>query len=488
MNVTNALPAAGVFDRDAGDRAIGKYTNIETVFSPDNPGLSDLLGDTFHALYSGNPRLVKEPNPDRVANHAIMQWALESNSYRMSREFTQANRPASMAAAATLWEFLRSSDVFEAALAEQEKISAKMERAAKIMDEVNTALESGETDEQSIANMLKLASDIQQSAAGDAATLSEKLEKLGNSPIAKGAIATAAQQAAQTGEQVATVCQAMGIEDAEISAQDAQAIIDTAKNSGELIKTLAELIGRLKDIAFRAGDEVSIFSGGVEVGSTRDLEDIWEDEISAFSGALGELAQIEAIGRYVQGGLVGWTPRSDKRKRGVFTAMIDESGSMTGLPYQIAKSLGIGLATVAGEQGRAFQVTSFGGWKKTVFTGFDHNSSAEERLDWLKNMIGGGTNFNHALMRAIRDVENITRTGLKGVDMLFITDDEGQLDADVIERWNKFRDTNGVRMLLVTIGTSGRKDLEKIADRVLPLSNLRDGENIANQIGKWLAD
>ena len=118
--------------------------------------------------------------------------------------------------------------------------------------------------------------------------------------------------------------------------------------------------------------------------------------------------------------------------------------------------------------------------KATVIT---NRSDWQAHLEWASNTQSGGTDFDMALMYAMTLLD-----GMDKADCLFISDGECGVSMDVAAAWRTFTQEHGARLFYVPVGAGGYLDIERLADRTLPVSDMDEdtGANLSGELGRWL--
>lgn len=175
-----------------------------------------------------------------------------------------------------------------------------------------------------------------------------------------------------------------------------------------------------------------------------------------------EGVEIETTLREVEGTqeLEGPRPRPE---RGPILAIIDTSGSMHGLPEQIAKALVLqALRTALDERRRCF-VFAYSGPGQVLEHELDLSTDGLGRfLAFLGMSFGGGNDETGVLLRV---VERLSTEGWRKADVVFVSDGEWPVPTGAIPRIERAREA-GTRFHGVQIGNRGRTGLHAVCDPV----------------------
>jgi len=161
----------------------------------------------------------------------------------------------------------------------------------------------------------------------------------------------------------------------------------------------------------------------------------------------------------------GWT-QPEKHERGPVVICIDTSGSMQGLPENIAKAVSLAIAKEANSQSRSVHMILFGSRNETRELTFNKSENAINSLLELLNLsFGGGTDFDSALRTAITRLKD---EEFKLADILFVTDGFGVVD-DLKDEIKSIKDTQGTRIFTLLIESDGTDELQTISDETWTL-------------------
>jgi len=130
------------------------------------------------------------------------------------------------------------------------------------------------------------------------------------------------------------------------------------------------------------------------------------------------------------------------------------------------------------------------GSEEDGFVPIDSKSSLEKIAEWATYALFGGTDFTYCFKDAIEEMKNLHEQEVYGIDLLFITDGQADLEEEQIEAWKKLSENTGARLMLVLIERQKyrfSKELEELADLVIDISTydfMNDIEKVADQIAE----
>ena len=144
-----------------------------------------------------------------------------------------------------------------------------------------------------------------------------------------------------------------------------------------------------------------------------------------------------------------------KEPKGPVIVCVDTSGSMSGTPENIAKTVTFALAKIAIEEERKCYVISFSTGIETLdMSDFASGDALAKLVQFLRMSFNGGTDASPALHHA---VQMLQKNGYRNADVLMISDFVlGTLPDDLVEAITAEKE-NGTDFYSLVIGTSGNK-------------------------------
>ena len=388
-----------------------------------------LVADVHAALLKARPQLALPGTPATRLDLLIMHEVLESREVKSLRQYTVGDR-------------------FAAGLA-----------TIAMADQLH-ALLSGRYAEEDLAE-LGLEEWV---GAGVAAKVA----------MAVRSAATAGQAAIQG--YVAAV-ESWGLTRASVAAMDPLERMEFADRlNTPRLRDIAERYGRIKaglataDIRAKRGvDDVH----GLDRSS--DLSRLSEQERTHL--ALG-LAESSFADRWARSQLETVRRESPAAERGGIVFVADASGTMDGARDGWARALGLALLDVATEEERPFRAIVFS-TEAHEFT-FSSPPTIEERVAFAELTLGGGTDFEVPLSRALEFLEEEYRdTGSVSADVVFASDGLCQVSGEFMQWWSDSRRVLGFRCHGVAIA-SDPAQLHRVGlfDETIRADRLTDGEDV----------
>ena len=490
--LVKAAPVVPVVNTGIAERAIGKLVDLALLKNPGDHGEEDLAGDTFQALWQTETSLVTDAPPERAANHALMDWMLSKGEFEANKSELVGNLPACLTTASLLWQSLVTDEALKDALDRQLQADMARKEAQENFEAAAQAAADG--DQQAYDQFMADATDAQSEANLLGQKAAQAVQKVSKNPLADGKMASAIEAAAGEGKAVAAFCRGWGIgEGGNLSVGDATEIIRAAKSHSGILRRIAALLGRLKGVAMRASEDARMsYTGTVtEPALTKDITKLFPTELAYLSQkAPAPLRLSRMYSLLAGGGLLGWKPKTEAKKSGAYLAYIDESGSMSGTPVETAKAIALAVAQATKDDQvaeRYYEIWSFA-YERRHMHSVNSDQDWKAHLKWASTFIdGGNTDFNSTLMHAIERIEELSRSGVKGVDVQFITDGLAYVNDETKDAWRKLSDKLGTRLIVIFIGHFPNKGISEIANTVIEFKNADLFSKNADKLAATLA-
>jgi uncharacterized protein with von Willebrand factor type A (vWA) domain len=155
---------------------------------------------------------------------------------------------------------------------------------------------------------------------------------------------------------------------------------------------------------------------------------------------------------------------SPRKERGPILVCLDTSGSMAGVPEQIAKAVVLESMRVAHVEGRACHLYNFSGPGQVE----EHLLSLTPDglaglLQFLMMSFGGGTDVAAPIARA---VERLNAEAWNRADILMLTDGEFRVGSTTVDALSAARDRHKVRVQGILIGNQTSEAMNALCDDV----------------------
>jgi uncharacterized protein with von Willebrand factor type A (vWA) domain len=469
------------------------------ISDPESDWKRDLVGDSFLASWKGRPVVADADDvaPSRALNQELLNWTLEKAEFQKARANTVGNLPASLMSSSLLWETLITDKALENARKAQEEAEQKQKEAEQHYKEMAEQQAAG--NQQGAQEAQQAGQQAQQQANAAAQAVQQSIQKLKDNPLGQGMMAKAISDASQEGEKVATAMRTWGIEPGEVAMDDMDDVQKLASMSD--LRELADLIGRFEGVATNASQAVKAgYTGTVtKPDTTKDVTRLFPLERAFLSEIAPRYVRIQRLQRLVVGGgLLGWKPKTEGKRRGSFVAMVDKSSSMTwggGPPITIAKGVALGIAralmadqTIVDREFTMhyFDASDVESMKNLPYV--TNRSHWKEFVEWASMRASGGTRFDTAVMFAIEKLRELADRGVHGADLLFITDEESRLSDETILAWNNLKEEIGCNLILVSITGNNQwmdSQIKEVADLAIAVDSANfdsEADDIVKQI------
>jgi Mg-chelatase subunit ChlD len=211
------------------------------------------------------------------------------------------------------------------------------------------------------------------------------------------------------------------------------------------IERIARLAGRMYValVGARARKVHGIPSEVYAVEAGNDLARLLPSEQILLTDSLLEVVVLERIAsrRAAQYAVRG----TAKVSKGPLVMVLDESGSMAGERNEWAKAAAVALSRVAQAEKRPVSVVHYS--TSTVVQPLRPGDRAAV-LTMIRHFLGKGTAIGLALGVAVEQVRELRERGMKGADIILVTDG---VDADVAAQTAALREAEGESVRLWTV-------------------------------------
>ena len=291
-------------------------------------------------------------------------------------------------------------------------------------------------------------------------------------------------KAKETADGIEGMMSGWGMESSDretVSWEEKMSLAEELKDNVKLQK-IADMIGRMKRLPIsvqkqkirKVPEEIQSITQGDDLSHVLASELIYLDddtEVLFYKKYIdGELLQYELEG-------------NDPEGKGPIVCCIDTSGSMSGDREIWSKGVAMGLFNIAKRQHRKFYAILFSNGIMNDSNSdksfeIETKSSKEQRkkiLEMLTTFLGGGTDFDKPLNKAIELVDGVEHRA----DIVFITDGEARVSDDVLERLKGQKELS-----VLGIGISNEAGgLDEFCDNVFMLRNiLTEGQDTAEEV------
>lgn len=171
--------------------------------------------------------------------------------------------------------------------------------------------------------------------------------------------------------------------------------------------------------------------------------------------------------------MVYHTIGKEEMGKGPIILCLDQSGSMSKLDNQ-SKGFTLALMSIARKQRRDFALIPFSTQaKKYIYK--KGKISPHDMVEMATNFLGGGTMFDRPLQYALEVIDD---SRFKKADIVFVTDENANLNNDYIKRFNEKKKEKEFNVMGVVLGCENTYTVDKFADKVVRASSFMDEKTL----------
>ena len=465
------------FEEIKSESEVVKETSKETskIYEPWN----DLHLDIFGSLYKYSPKLHKENDVQvsRLMNRKLMSDVIKAPKYRELRALTRLDKINSSIGTEILGQEVREQ------IEKMEEERKALKELQKTAEELKEQLE-GEGDKETDAPGGKGKGGKKMTLKEAKALLEEARDQF-DSAFKKEAQASEINRmldrVIDETQTISDMIQNWGLEQGEgfeqRPYQEKIALINKIRNN-EKLQRIAQLAGRYRMLAMKAQRE-KIKHGIDELYSIEQGSNLNRTIPSELMKLGHRSTKTLFYADYVGGKLLQYSLKGRERKgKGPIIVAIDESGSMSGLPDEWAKSVALAILEIAKSQKRSMIVIHFDATynpKHLHVNKFYKNKpySIEDIIDMAEHFAGGGTLFEPALNLARQYIDE--EKDFEKADIVFITDGQCAVRDKWLEeflRWKEKRKVT-IRSVLIDSYSHTAGTLNEFSDEVEHLHDLK---------------
>lgn len=246
----------------------------------------------------------------------------------------------------------------------------------------------------------------------------------------------------------------------ELNPKDAMDFLKSMANN-LMVKDIMKLVGKYQNLArhkLMTTHEGTQSIIGVKMGN--EIASLLPEELGLLVDK--DFESLKGL-QLLQRQLFQYKTRARTPKTGgPIVVCLDESGSMGGPLIANAKAFLFGLWQIAKSEKRDLVVVAFGyhGQTRTKKIG-----NLEDMLEETKQfMVAGGTCFESPLKEAMRIIEDGGEFGK--ADIVFITDDFGDIKQKFLEDFNDFRERTNTKVVSLSL-TRCAETVKRFSDQVV---------------------
>ncbi len=157
-----------------------------------------------------------------------------------------------------------------------------------------------------------------------------------------------------------------------------------------------------------------------------------------------------------------------KKERGPIIVNIDTSGSMNGVPEEVAKALTLAMVKIALKENRECYLITFSSTNQTVEYELTKGDGALNNLmNFMLQSFGGGTDFETPLNRSL---EILNRDNFSKSDILFVTDGYAGVSSEFSQKLQKAKKEKNFKITTVIVGSEVSEN--KFSDKIINFKNI----------------
>jgi len=233
-------------------------------------------------------------------------------------------------------------------------------------------------------------------------------------------------------------------------------------------RKIMEAVGRLRILAGEIKSKKPLPTPTpVSVTTGNSIPDLVPSELAYLDDP--DLEELFLL-RFVDSALQQYDRRKrEKIGRGPIVCLLDVSGSMNGIPMQNAKALCLTMMHTAIEQGRECVLVPFASYagEPEYFTDLDSILSLINIRGRNYNGLGGGTNFDHPLSKALE----IVKDKMPKADVILLTDGYSRVSEHVIEAVEKAKEDSEVRFIGINFAGQWQDSMEELLNAGVTVDN-----------------
>jgi len=410
------------------------------------PGFEELSENIFDSFYNCTPPEAKSKIAERIHGH---------DSFKRMRKFSVKDSLNSTFATMAINEKIMNGEipVSEKPQPQNQKNNFDhLDSVPQFDDEVGGG--------NNFSDMMKQLADETGEELED---YKEGRDELETEAQIAFAIQDALDEAEEKAQEVKMLAQALGYgtgmsEWSEVPEGDRERIAEKLKND-YILKRILELAGRMF-LTMDANKRSSYTHGRDEIIGVEQGNDLTRLLPSELVKAKHPGLKKEFYRGYLERGLLQYEMRAEeKKKKGPFIILEDQSGSMSGTPDQWAKALVMATWRICKKEKREVIWIPFDSSVGKEYK-FDSKMTLDKLMNFFRAFMGGGTDFQKPLDKAAEICETE-----EDCDIIIITDGDAPVDNTWLEEFKRKQEKNGFTVLGVQVGGYNSNSLDMICDK-----------------------
>lgn len=293
--------------------------------------------------------------------------------------------------------------------------------------------------------------------------------------------------ASQEVQQVSSLCDAWGLgggADCQINFQNKKTALEKIRRSSKL-KQMTDMIGRFKESAITE-QKKKAKDGAVELSSVTvgdKVQDILPSELMTLTHPS---TKADFYRKLSEKQTMVYSKEAHKQKnKGPIIVCVDTSGSMSGDEEIWSKAMTVGVLEIAEMQKRDFACIIYSDHADEPIVIKKDEVSPDKIIQCAERFHGGGTDFESALEKAIKLIEN---SRFKEADIMFITDGDCGVSDKFLRRYRSIKADKGFKTqgILVNMGRGHCSDrtLKEFCDSITLVSDVAELKDSDSDVNK----
>ena len=515
----NLYPEQSAIEMESGERALAKHLNaVMTDIAPLNHAQADLINDMFWALYNGEATLRDKDDltPSRQINAKMLEGIFKNPGFADTVAQTAGKIVPSLAASYQLFNKMMEDRDIQQIMQNQNDANDLEESAAHeqdTMDQINRAegkrknkKDGDNTDKVAKRELAEHEQSIQDGmseAELEAQKALKALDNMNDNPFSQGATGVALKKAEEMGEKANAFLKSWGDEKGEATFGDNTEVLQIIQDND--FDEVSKLVGRMLEASTDAMEAVArSYTGQIaEANPTRDIVKLFPTSRAYLSNKANPVLRGIAVNNLIaNGGLLGWTLKSEGKEHGGALWYIDRSGSMVGRELTAAKAIALGSTRAVKDtrlefaaEERYYEITPF---QDTVdeYLRITSESTPMQHLEFAKMQDSGGTDFDPVFSNMTKRIKMARDRGLKGLDLVIVTDGQaGRINSGILADFIAVKEEMHCRLIYIQIGSGVNDQVRKMTDTLIevdPSDFSKNAEKLAwritTDISKRLAE
>ena len=435
----------------------------------DFPTLKSLLFDTFNSSYKYAPKFQddEEIREDFVINKEILAKAEQTEQFKKLRGITQLDEVNSAVATVSFVdELVNELERRQPGLKYQiENIQTQQNQLLQAIQ----GLAKAKQDKNPLQNLRGLERDVKQAQQ----QLQQSVEQIKEN-IPQAAVSQALHKSADKTSEVNHSLNALSWGTGasalkKVPAEERMRLAERLLSSQKLFKLVREL-GKMKRLATTSRREKirQQTSEIYDIALGNDIDHVMPSELVKLNHPV---LRKDFMRRYNEKQLLQYALREKEQKgRGNFVVCLDISGSMSGEKEIWGKAVSLAALEVAVREKRDYTLITFSEIVKQIRE-YDRKNqpTLTDIVGIAEESWGGGTEFVEPLSKA---GEVIKGNKMTKADILFITDGEAEINDEIVQNFNKFKEETKTKVISVQIGDASTRTLQKFSDKVIAVGDL----------------